>query len=87
MAVATAAHDDDPVAKLTGETLVSFRDTEALSKLPTQPNSRLLNEWRTRGVRVSRRHLPVVLETILIGGVRYTSVEAFYRFIRATNME
>jgi len=38
-----------------------------------------MQRWRKRGVR------GVVLETILIGGSRYTSLQAISRFIDALN--
>ena len=38
-----------------------------------------LHRWRLNGVRGTR------LETILIGGSRYTSIEAIQRFIAAQN--
>ncbi|MBN1854575.1 MAG: DUF1580 domain-containing protein [Pirellulales bacterium] len=51
---------------------------EAAESLPGQPNSATLWRWRTYGAR------GVKLETILIGGRRYTSREALERFIERT---
>ena len=42
--------------------------------LPGKPHLSTLHRWRLRGVRGVR------LETVLIGGRRYTSVEALERF-------
>jgi hypothetical protein len=42
-----------------------------------RPNISTLHRWATRGVR------GVVLETVAVGHVRYTSVEAVQRFMHA----
>jgi len=52
--------------------------TSAAQSLPGKPHSSTLHRWRLRGIRGVR------LETILIGGVRYTSREALQRFFNAT---
>ena len=59
------------------ETLVSLR--EAARTLPARRNGKPLHistlcRWAARGVR------GVVLETLRIGGTRYTSLEALQRF-------
>lgn len=58
------------------EILLSFSDLS--SRLPRRPHTSTLHRWRLRGVR------GVKLETILIGGRRYTSHEALERFFAAT---
>lgn len=57
---------------LTSESLLSF--AEAAKRLPSRPNLSTLHRWRFAGVR------GVKLETCLIGGKRYTSIEALERF-------
>ena len=61
------------------ETLIPFN--EARSAFPGRNNIALqtLHRWRLHGVR------GVKLETILCGGLRYTSREAISRFILAQN--
>jgi hypothetical protein len=54
------------------ETLISLPEAAAL--LPNRPSLCALWRWRTRGVRGRR------LESVLIGGTPYTSVEALQRF-------
>ncbi len=54
------------------EHLMSF--SAAAKSLPGRPNIATLWRWRTHGVR------GVKLETILVGGRRYTSQEALERF-------
>ncbi len=75
--------EQDTIKRLTAETLVRLSDD---NDLPTKPNRRQLHDWRTKGVIIEERHLPVLLECIRIGGRYYTSQEAFVRFLRATNM-
>lgn len=58
------------------EQLLSF--TEAAKSFPSRPNVATLWRWRTAGCR------GVKLETVLIGGKRYTSREALQRFVDAT---
>ena len=64
--------------QILGEKLIRFKD--AVSYLPggLQVHYSTLHRWRIRGCR------GVKLETILIGGHRYTSSEAIRRFLRAT---
>ena len=54
------------------ESLISF--AEAAKRLPGRPHVNSLHRWRLRGVRGVR------LESVLIGGKRFTSVEALQRF-------
>lgn len=58
------------------ETLISL--AEAARTLPGRPNIATLWRWRTAGVR------GVTLETVTVGGRRYTSREALARFVAAT---
>ena len=58
------------------EKLLSF--PQAADSLPDRPHLSTLHRWRMRGVRGVR------LETVLVGGKRYTSTEALSRFFRAT---
>ena len=63
------------------ETLLPF--CEARSAFPGGKRLSLatLHRWRLHGVRGTR------LETVLIGGSRYTSAEAISRFIAAQNRD
>ncbi len=54
------------------EELLSF--AQATKEVPTRPAIGTVNRWGDKGVRGVR------LETILIGGLRYTSKEALRRF-------
>jgi hypothetical protein len=58
------------------ESLVTF--TEATKLLPGRPNLATLWRWRTAGVR------GIKLESVLVGGKRYTSREALQRFVERT---
>ena len=58
-----------------GETLLSF--SQAAKVLPGRPHLSTLHRWRLRGIR------GVKLETVLIGGRRFTSCEALERFCAA----
>lgn len=60
----------------TTESLLSL--TEAAQTLPGRPNVTTVWRWRNRGVR------GVTLETVCIGGRRFTSREALARFCAAT---
>ncbi|MBI3461447.1 MAG: DUF1580 domain-containing protein [Planctomycetes bacterium] len=51
---------------------------EARARLPGRPDISTLWRWRQRGVR------GVKLETLVVGGRRYTTVEALERFVAAT---
>ena len=65
---------------VTAETLIQFRDLPKWTKdhLGRRVHPSTLHRWRLRGVR------SVNLETLLVGGTRYTSVEALNRFFAAT---
>lgn len=54
------------------ESLLSL--SEASRYLPDRPHVSTLHRWRLRGIR------GIKLETILVGGRRYTSREALERF-------
>ena len=59
------------------EDLVAWR--HAAESIPGAPHISTLHRWRLRGVRGHR------LESILVGGSRYTSRQAIARFIDACN--
>jgi hypothetical protein len=59
------------------EELLSF--PEACEKIPGRPHLATLHRWRLRGVR------GVKLESCLVGGRRYTSVQAIERFCAQLN--
>ncbi len=61
------------------EELIHF--PQARKEFPRPTCIATLHRWRLRGVR------GVVLETILVGGLRYTSREAIGRFIAAQNAD
>lgn len=62
------------------ETLISFSDARsAFPGIDRRLSLATLHRWRLNGVR------GVKLETVLIGGLRYTSREAIARFIQAQN--
>ena len=64
------------------ETVVSFSDARsAFPGIDRRLSLATLHRWRLNGVR------GVKLETILIGGLRYTSREAIVRFIEAQNAD
>ena len=48
--------------------------TQAAATLPSKPHASTIHRWRLRGVRGIR------VETIMVGGRRYTSREALERF-------
>ena len=58
--------------EISSEDLLSF--AEATRRLPGRPNISTLHRWRLHGVR------GIKLESVLIGGRRYTSIEALERF-------
>lgn len=55
--------------------LISLR--KAAESIPTKPSPSTLQRWRLYGVRGRK------LETVLIGGLRYTSKQALTRFLSA----
>ena len=64
------------------ETLVQFSDARsAFPGIDRRLSLATLHRWRLNGVR------GVKLETILIGGLRYTSREAISRFIASQNSD
>lgn len=64
------------------ETVVSFSDARsAFPGIDRRLSLATLHRWRLNGVR------GVKLETVLIGGLRYTSREAIARFIAAQNAD
>jgi hypothetical protein len=60
---------------ISSETLVTFSQAAAL--LPNRPSLATIFRWRARGIRGAK------LETVRIGGGRYTSVQALERFAAA----
>jgi hypothetical protein len=52
--------------------------SQAAKRLPGRPHSSTIWRWHMRGVRGIR------LETVLIGGRRYTSVDALQLFVEQT---
>lgn len=63
------------------ENLVPFSDARTAFPGDKRLSLATLHRWRIKGVRGVR------LETVLIGGLRYTSREAISRFIAAQNAE
>lgn len=61
------------------ETLIRFSDARSAFRDGRRKSLATLHRWRLHGVRGIR------LETLLIGGIRYTSLEAIDRFIAAQN--
>ena len=67
-------HHLPPHHNILSETLV--RLSEAPQLIPSRPSPRTVWRWVLRGSRGRR------LETVLIGGSRFTSREAIERFLR-----
>lgn len=63
------------------ETLVSFSDARSSFRDGRRKSLATLHRWRQRGVN------GVKLETCLIGGMRFTSLEAISRFIALQNAD
>ena len=61
------------------ETLIRFQETGR--HIPGNPSVCALHRWRLHGVRGAK------LETLLVGGTRFTSTEAISRFIAAQNRD
>lgn len=61
------------------ETLIRFQDAGRF--IPGEPAVSTLHRWRASGVR------GVKLETLLVGGTRFTSTEAIARFIAEQNCD
>lgn len=49
--------------------------TEASEHIPGKPHYITLMRWKKEGVK------GVILDTLMVGGRRYTSIEAIHRFI------
>ena len=64
---------------LSTETLVPWQ--QAAKFIPGDPHISTLHRWRLRGVRGKK------LETLLVGGKRFSSREAITRFIVALNAD
>jgi hypothetical protein len=64
---------------VTNETLIRFQ--EAGRFIPGEPTVSTLHRWRKSGVR------GVKLETLLVGGTRFTSTQAIARFIAEQNRD
>ena len=65
------------MSDLLDENLITL--AEAARLVPRRPSRTSLWRWHKYGVRGVR------LETVLIGGIRYTSLQAFARWIEATS--
>ena len=63
------------------ETLLTFEDARTAFPGDRRLSLATLHRWRLNGVR------NVKLETLLIGGLRYTSREAIDRFIASQNAD
>lgn len=61
---------------INSEELVAIPDTPA--EMPNRPHIATVWRWIKRGCR------GVKLETVLVGGRRYTSRESIFRFVEAT---
>ena len=61
------------------EELIPFQ--QAGRRIPGNPSVCALHRWRLSGVRGAK------LETLLVGGTRFTSTEAIARFIAAQNLD
>ena len=59
------------------ETLLTI--SQARQRYPSRPSLATMHRWMSRGAR------GVVLESVLVGGRRYTSKEALRRFHEALN--
>ena len=57
---------------------------EAPKHIPGRPNVSTAYRWMTDGVKVSGTNERVRLETVKVGGQRFTSIEAIQRFIART---
>lgn len=64
-----------------------FPLSQLAKRLPIRRSKRTLVRWATKGVPDAMRESTVKLETINVGGVRYSSVEAYYRMIEKSNPE
>lgn len=57
------------------------RFSEQAKRLPTRPNVSTIWRWALKGVR------GVILESVLIGGIRHCSDEAIERFLEEVNRQ
>jgi len=62
--------------RLLVEDMISL--AEAARRLPGKPHPATISRWQRHGLKGKK------LETVVVGGRRYTSVEALSRFIDAT---
>ena len=67
------------MVELSSESLISLKD--ACAYLPGRPHISTMWRWIKRGIAGIR------LETVKVGGKRFTSVEAIERFIASTTAE
>lgn len=67
---------------INSETLIAFREVPQWCEqtLGKRISPATIFRWRLRGVR------GVKLETLLVGGTRFTSIEALHRFIEGTTV-
>jgi hypothetical protein len=63
------------------EELVPIREAPKHFRTPRKPCHQSVHRWSTRGVRGA------VLGTVMVAGLRYTSVEAIRRFVTACNAD
>ncbi len=77
-----ATCEADPT--LLDEVLVALSEGR---KLPCKPTYCTLNRWARFGVKSKKTKRLVFLETVQVGGVSYTSVEAHRRFVARLNAE
>ncbi len=63
----------------TTEEMIPFQ--QASRRIPGNPSLCAFHRWRLSGVRGAR------LETLLVGGTRFTSAQAISRFIAAQNCD
>lgn len=80
--MATATATAFPVAiDIDSEDLIPIREAPQHFPTPRKPCHQSVHRWYTRGTRGA------VLATVMIAGLRYTSVEAISRFIAACNRD
>jgi hypothetical protein len=64
----------------TDEQLIPLAEAGLLFRLPVPPHPATRHRWALRGVRPTRGGERIKLETVKIGGRRYTTHEAVERF-------
>ena len=69
---------------ITNETLVALTEGKKLIPPPNSPTADQLHFWWDTGL-VAENGSRIFLETVKIGGRRYTSLQAFHRFVAAQN--